>query len=50
MSEIAVLSISVLFLTNEVGIGSRSHRLVLEDARIFSTLFSDTGVKEDSVF
>ena len=42
--------ISTFFKTNEAGIGSRSHVLVLGGARIFSTSSSDTCVKEDTVF
>ena len=47
---IGVLSTLVHSSTNEVGIGTSSHDLVLEDTRIFSTPSSDTGMKEDKVF
>ena len=47
---IEVLSVSALYLTNEVGIQSRSHVLVKEDTRIFSTSSSDICVKEDKAF
>ena len=41
ISVIGVLSISAHCLASEVGIGSRSHVLVLEDTRISSTSSTD---------
>ena len=45
-----VMRISAHSLTNDVGIGSRSHDLDGEDFRILSSSSSDAGVKEDRVF
>ena len=45
-----VMRISAHSLTSDVGIGSRSHDLDVEDFRILSRFSSDKGVKEDRVF
>ena len=50
MLVIGVLNTSAHSLTNEVGIGSRAHVLVLKDERIFSTSSADSGLKEYRVF
>ena len=47
LKQFGVTRMSVHSLTNEVGIGSRSHVLMGEEFRILRMSSSDTGSKED---